>query len=233
MKSRFQLVFFLLKQGLDPAQILTRLAFRKALQGCDGVLDVGCGKSTIMKSLGVQDSTALDGFAPYVEEARKGNFHTNVVLGDVRDLEQYFKPSQFDAVIAVDVIEHLTKEDGMRMMRSMEKIAAKKVIFFTPSGFLPQHSFENNSMQDHLSGWEANEMTGMGYKVTGLLGPKKLRGGMHVLKGRPRFLWAMISLFAHFIWTQRVPSKSAAILCVKTKNRETLENQLAILAAFA
>jgi hypothetical protein len=120
-------------------------------------------------------------------------------------------------VIALDVIEHLTKEDGLRMMLSMEKIASRKVVFFTPSGFLPQHSFENNSLQEHLSGWEAEEMQKLGYQVQGLLGPKKLRGEMHVLKGRPRWFWAVVSLAAHFLWTQWAPSKAAAILCVKTK----------------
>jgi len=214
MKSRFQLVVFLFKHRLV-AQIFTLNAFRKALEGCETVLDVGCGKSAYMKWLGVQNSTGIDGFAPYVEEARKTNLHVDVILGNVLELERYFKPGQFDAVIALDVIEHLTKEDGMRMMASMEKIAGKKVILFTPNGFLPQHRYEDNSLQEHLSGWDAAEMTQLGYEVTGLLGPKKLRGELHELKGRPRFLWAIISIIADFLWTRHVPSKAAAILCVK------------------
>jgi len=217
MRSRTQLVAYLLKQGLDPAQILTRLAFRKALAGSDKVLEVGCGKTPNMKWLGIQNSTGIDGYAPYLEEARKEKLHAELILGDVRELDRYFKPGQFDTVVALDVIEHLTKEDGLKMMQSMEKIASRKIVFFTPSGFLPQHSFENNNLQEHLSGWEAKEMEQLGYKVTGLLGPKMLRGEMHVLKGRPRFFWAIISLLGHFLWTRWQPSKAAAIFCVKTK----------------
>lgn len=217
MRSRTQLIIHLLKQGLDPAQILTRLAFRKALEGSNKVLEVGCGKSPNMKWLGIQNSTGIDGYAPYLEEARRENLHAELVLGDARELERYFKPGQFDTVVALDLIEHLTKEDGLRMMRSMETIASRKVVFFTPSGFLPQHSYENNDLQEHLSGWEAEEMEKLGYKVIGLLGPKKLRGEMHVLKGRPRFLWAIISLLGHFVWTRWCPSKAATILCVKIK----------------
>jgi hypothetical protein len=218
MYGRTKLIFLLLKQRFDPAQILTRLALRKALEGCDQVLEVGCGKSTNMRSLGVRHSTGIDGFAPYVEYARQQKLHDEVILGDARELEKYFKPGQFDAVVALDVIEHLTKEDGLRMMQSMEKIASRKVIFFTPSGFLPQHSFEDNSLQEHLSGWEAKEMEQYGYHVIGLLGPKSLRGEMHVLKGRPRFVWAVISLLGHFCWTRWVPAKAASILCVKVKH---------------
>jgi hypothetical protein len=137
-------------------------------------------------------------------------------VGDVRELDRYFKAGQFDTVVALDVIEHLTKEDGLQMMRSMEKIASRKVIFYTPSGYLPQHSFENNDLQEHLSGWEAEEMKQLGYRVTGVLGPKTLRGEMHVLKGQPKIFWGFISLVAHFLWTRWAPSKAAAILCVKT-----------------
>jgi hypothetical protein len=217
MRSRTQLVIHLFKLGFDPAQILTRLAFRKALQGSDKVLEVGCGKTPNLKWLGIQNSTGIDGYGPYLDEARKENLHSELVLGDVRELDRYFKPGQFDTVIALDVIEHLTKEDGLRMMRSMENIAGRKIIFFTPSGFLPQRSFENNDLQEHLSGWEAGEMEKLGYTVTGLLGPKKLRGEMHVLKGRPRAFWAIISLLGHFLWTRWSPANAAAILCVKIK----------------
>jgi hypothetical protein len=217
MRSPIELIQFLSNKGLDPAQILTRLAFRKVMLGCDKVLEVGCGKTPNMQWLGVKNSTGIDGYEPYLEVARKEHLHRELILGDVRDLEKYFKPGQFDTVVALDVIEHLTKEDGLRMMQSMEKIASRKVIFFTPNGFLPQHSFENNNLQEHLSGWDAKEMQQFGYHVIGLLGPKSLRGEMHVLKGRPRFLWAIISLLGHFLWTRWVPSKAAAILCVKTK----------------
>jgi hypothetical protein len=217
MRSRFGLILLLLKQGLDPGQILTKLALRKVLLGSDRILEVGCGKSPNMQWLGVKHSTGIDGFAPYLEAARQQKLHHELVLGDARELEKYFKPGQFDAVVALDLIEHLTKEDGLKMMRSMESIAGRKVVFFTPSGFLPQRSYENNSLQEHLSGWEAAEMRQFGYHVTGLLGPKKLRGELHVLKRRPNFFWGTISLLCQLFWTRWDPSNAAAILCVKTK----------------
>jgi len=89
--------------------------------------------------------------------------------------------------MALDVIEHLAKEDGLRLMRAMEKISRRKVIFFTPSGFLPQCHLEKNDLQEHLSGWEVAEMKQHGYQVIGMLGPKALRGEFHNLKWRPKF----------------------------------------------
>jgi SAM-dependent methyltransferase len=217
MHNQTSLIFLLVRQGLDPAQILTRLALRKALVGCESVLDVGCGKSADLRWLGVKHSVGIDGYAPDLEEARRQNTHDEFILGSVLELDNHFKAGQFDAVIAMDVIEHLTKENGWRLMQAMEKISCHKVIIFTPSGFLSQRHSAKDDLQEHLSGWEAAEMRQAGYQVFGMLGPKVLRGEFHALKWRPKLFWSCISLLGHFLWTRWVPEKAAALLCVKTK----------------
>jgi SAM-dependent methyltransferase len=216
MRSRVSLVFLLLKQGFDPGAIVTRLALRQALQGCERVLDVGCGSSMNLRWLGIKHPTGIEAYRPAYEAAIQRNTHDQLVLGDVRRLDQHFQPGQFDACIALDVIEHLTKEDGFKLIAQMERLAAKKVVFLTPSGFLPQHHHERDDLQEHLSGWEPSEMEQRGYRVLGLLGPKSLRGEEHVLKRRPRLFWGLVSLLGHFFYTRRRPAQAAAILCVKT-----------------
>jgi hypothetical protein len=168
-----------------------------------------------MRTIGVPRIVGIDGYEPSVEKAKRLHTHDEMVQGDVRDLSRYFRPKQFDACVGLDVIEHVVKPDGMKMMRDMEKIAAKKVILFTPCGFLQQRHTANDDLQEHLSGWEPAEMAGYGYQVAGFLGPKKLRGEYHAIKGRPRSFWSIISLLAHFMWTRTHPEKAAAILCVK------------------
>ncbi len=215
MKSGATLTLQLLKQKTDPAEMAVKLALRKALLGCESVLDVGCGFSTTMRLIGVSHPVGIEGYKPSVDRAKQLNTHDEMIHGNVRELERYFRPKQFDACVALDVIEHLVKPDGVKLMRDMEKIAAKKVIFFTPCGFLPQRHTDNDDLQEHLSGWEPVEMNNYGYRVTGLLGPKKLRGEHHALKSRPRIFWGIVSLFGHFLWTRNHPEKAAAILCVK------------------
>ena len=58
-----------------------------------------------------------------------------MICGDIRNLTDYFKRGQFDACIAIDVIEHLPKEEGLKLMEDMESIAKRKIIIFTPNGF--------------------------------------------------------------------------------------------------
>jgi len=215
MKSATRLVLDSIRQGTDPGAISVRLALRRALADCQSVLDIGCGASPILRTIGVPHITGIDGYEPSVKEAKRLHTHDDMVQGDVRDLGRYFRPKQFDACVGLDVIEHVTKPEGLKMMQDMEKIAAKKVILFTPSGFLQQRHTANDDLQEHLSGWDPAEMAGYGYRVDGFLGPKKLRGEYHAIKGRPRSFWSVISLLGHFLWTRAHPEKAAAILCVK------------------
>ena len=116
----------------------------------------------------------------------------------------------------MDLIEHLPKAGGLKLMREMESIARKQVVIFTPSGFKPQGHTAADDLEVHLSGWEPAEMKALGYRVIGLLGPKWLRGDYHTLKYRPRFFWGLVSLAGHFLWTRWQPKSAAAILCIKT-----------------
>jgi SAM-dependent methyltransferase len=200
---------------MDPNAILVRLALRDALVGCDSVLDVGCGFSTKLREVGASNTTGFEGYQPDFEKAKQRNTHDQLVQGDARELTRYFQPRQFDACIAIDVIEHFTKADGLKLMQDMEKLAKRRVVLFTPKGFLQQRHFANDDLQAHLSGWEPGEMKGYGYEVIGQLGLKTLRGEGHVLQRRPAVFWGLVSLLCQVTWTRRHPDKAAAIMCVK------------------
>lgn len=200
---------------MDPAQVLIKLALRRALLGCESVLDIGCGASPTMRQLGISHVAGLEGYRPSYEEAKRRKTHDEIQFGDVRNLAEYFKPSQFDACVALDLIEHLSKSDGLKLLEQMEKIAGKRSVIFTPSGFLAQRHAAQDDLEEHLSGWEASEMSGLGYHVVGLLGPKSMRGEYHILKGRPKAFWGIVSLFGHWCWTRNHPEKAAAIMCTK------------------
>jgi len=216
MKNQITMVLSLLKQGADPAQILVKLGLRKALLDCKSVLDVGCGTSLALRQLGISHCIGIEGYRPAFEEAKQQNAQDEIICGDIRNLANYFKPDQFDACIAMDVIEHLPKEDGLKLMRDMELIAKRKVVFFTPNGFLPQRQSDDSDLQAHFSGWEPEEMKRHGYDVFGMLGPKNLRGEYHALKRHPAFFWGLVSIMKQMIWVHGQPTKAAAILCIKT-----------------
>jgi len=187
---------------------------RSELRGCHTVLDIGCGGTSPVRLLSNHHLVGLDGYEPALEQARRHQTHDEYVLGDVKDIGEIFSERRFDACVALDVIEHLQKEDGWRLLETMERLATQRVVVFTPNGFVPQHS-KAGDLQEHLSGWTAEDMGSRGYRVLGMYGPKSLRGEYHEVRYRPKVFWVIVTLLAHFVYTRRHPEKSAAIFCVK------------------
>jgi hypothetical protein len=61
----------------------------------------------------------------------------------------------------VDIIEHLEKDEGMKLLKCTENIARSQVVIFTPYGILPQSHPDGKDAwglngcdwQQHKSGW--------------------------------------------------------------------------------
>ncbi len=75
----------------------------------------------------------------------------------------------FEVVLFIDVIEHMTKDDGIRCLESARLLATKQVVVFTPLGFMEQGVGEDGldawgmhggDWQTHKSGWTPDEFNG-------------------------------------------------------------------------
>ncbi|MCU0772561.1 MAG: class I SAM-dependent methyltransferase [Verrucomicrobia bacterium] len=169
----------------------------------------------MLKKLGVAHRVGIEGHKESCEKAlAEGNQHA-VTHGDIRHLTRYFSGKSFDAVVANEVIEHLPKADGYPLLEQMEKLARKRVIITTPSGFLDQPPAADNPLQEHLSGWTAEEMRGRGFTVIGRMGWKGFRGHFGLLKWKPKVFWSIVSFLTHVLWTRKHPEQAAGLLCIK------------------
>jgi SAM-dependent methyltransferase len=208
-------VFSLWPEGIaNPALPALIGGLRTSLSTCQDVLDVGCGKNSPLRFVHKVQLVGIDGFPPAIEEAKALGTHDEYFTGDVTHLRERFPERKFDACVALDVIEHLPKADGWRLLEAMEKLATRRVVIFTPNGFVPQHS-QNGDLQEHLSGWTADDFRARGYQVFGMCGPKSLRGEYHIIKYQPRAFWALVSLVMDYAYTRSHPEGAAAILAVK------------------
>ena len=97
-------------------------------------------------------------------------------LGLAPDSLLEFRVDEFSLVTALDVIEHLSKSEGYRLLYEINRISPVSIIQ-CPNGFLWQAPFERNPFQAHLSGWTSHELRELGWKKQfGLGGPKALIG---------------------------------------------------------
>lgn len=190
---------------------------KRDLSGCQSVLDLGCGWDSPISSCGVSYSVGVEGFLPYLEESKKKKIHNKYINADVKEVD--FEAGSFDAVIAIDVLEHLKKEDGWALLAKMEAWSKKKIIIFTPNGFIAQDDYDSNSLQVHRSGWSVCDLENLGFKVRGMNGLKKLRGTYRsFVRFKPALFWELMSDCTQKI-TYFLPEAAFALFAVKGKKQ--------------
>jgi len=187
----------------------------RELRDSKSVLDVGCGdNSPLRKVLKTFRSVGLDIHQPNIVKSKKEKIHDDYLLSDVASISLRVQPKSFDTVIALDLIEHLPKQEGKQLLRDLEKIAKKKVVIMTPNGFYRQDPYAGNPHQIHRSGWKIEDFTGLGYRVHGLRGLKWLRGEYATIRFKPWLIWGALSVLSQPL-VYSLPNLAYQILAVK------------------
>lgn len=195
------------------------------LKDCETVLDLGCGPSSPLQFCkNIKYSLGVEAFKPYLKKTKEKGIHTEYLNEKIEKLN--FPEKSFDAVIMIEVLEHLPETGGLQILARAEKWAKKKVIVSSPNGFVPQKEVDQNPYQKHLSGWDYKKMKNLGFRVKGLAGLKILRQEvqdetmgdnlMTSIKYRPRFFWFLIAALSQSL-TYHFPRLSFELLSVKKK----------------
>jgi 2-polyprenyl-3-methyl-5-hydroxy-6-metoxy-1,4-benzoquinol methylase len=209
----------------------TESLLKSSLDPFGSTLELGCGRqSTVLKVLRAGAYTGVDGFAPYLTlietsqgmAKREQGLKVEFIHSDFFQLE--LAPKSFDQVVLIDVVEHLAKEDGHRLLELAESLASLRVIVKTPNGFVAQDAMDDNHYQEHLSGWTVSDFRSMGFKVFGLSGAKQLRRDVHhemwsedlslSMRFRPRKLWLGAAAISQ-VYTYRQPEQSFELFATK------------------
>ncbi len=175
---------------------------RRNLRNCSTVLDLGCGPNSPLGALThLSKRVGVEPFGPYLQSARNLGTHDEFHQKLITELD--FEECSFDAVIMIDVIEHMNEIDGLAALELAEKWARKKVIINSPNGFIPQKSLDGNPLQEHKSGWSFDRMKELGYNSRGLAGPKWMRQEvasdtmgddlLTSIRFRPKIVWFIIA----------------------------------------
>ena len=133
------------------------------------VLDLGCGAGHPFIGTEFPILIGVDVWKRkfYMPEYDQVWFH------DIRKILELYPQKFFDVLTCIDVIEHLEKEEGFKLMEDAEKIAWNKVIIFTPKKWSEnKESVENksywsygNKYNYHKSHWTEKDFTDRGYKI--------------------------------------------------------------------
>jgi len=90
------------------------------------------------------------------------NVYDEVVVLDGRYLP--FRDKSFDIVLAIEVIEHMKKSEGYKLLDEAERVAKEKVVVPTP--LLGARYWY--SKKEHVSRWAVSDFRKKGYTVRGV-----------------------------------------------------------------
>lgn len=120
------------------------------------ILDVGAGMGQWAKVLHpwFPDAhfEAVEIFRPYVERYNLEELYNKIHVCDVRN---WFPASSFDLVVFGDVIEHLEKDDAMKVM---DRLLTRYALISIPIGPCPQEGTEENPHEAHVAEWTSREI---------------------------------------------------------------------------
>ena len=196
---------------------------QKALADCHSVLDLGCGPSSPIQYIHhLKKTVGVEIFPPYLQASQKNHIHHSYIAQDISKLD--LPEKSFDAVVLIEVIEHLEESSSQKILQQAERWARKKVIVTSPNGFIPQKAVDNNPYQEHLSGWPLKTMKNLGYHCQGLCGLKVLRQEVQddtmdssiltSIRWHPRLFWFIIATLSQSI-TYYFPKNAFGLFSIK------------------
>lgn len=148
------------------------------------VLDIGCGDyvsgvSIQMLAIPFKEIVGIDIYKPDLDKAKAKAFACDKVTFYETEILKWLeahKKEKFDLICLFDIVEHFTKENGLKLLKYIEQMCTGRIIMFMPIG---DHTLEANDgrveeggniWQKHLSEWRPEEWKDLGYDLELLKG---------------------------------------------------------------
>lgn len=171
------------------------IVFEHIPSDCTSLLDVGCGRGWLGSLLKARTLSFLeppylagvDGFKPYIEYCEMHSAYDDLIHRDLADVPYPFHDKEFDVVTAIDSLEHLTYDNGTRMLDELERLAIRRIVITSDNtgvryedrkDYDPKQDGalqDKNPYQHHLSHWTPKMLKAMGYRVIGYEGVRHLK----------------------------------------------------------
>lgn len=121
------------------------------------MIDLGCCFAPNTPRLGFEHRLYVDTLPRKLDHPEEQQYF---VQCDILDVKHAFISHQFDVAIASDVIEHLTVPNGHQLIRTMEHLADKQILFTPTTEIFKMVGDDNHNPEEHRSLWKPDDFPG-------------------------------------------------------------------------
>lgn len=130
-------------------------------QDIETLADIGCGLRPV-DWLTTKRHVCVDAFAPYVKRLSEAG--REAIVSTAEQFLAAVTPGVYDAIYLLDVIEHMEKPVGKRVIELAVMAQPKQVVIYTPLGYVEQvkdaWELGGEHWQRHRSGWTPADFPG-------------------------------------------------------------------------
>lgn len=143
---------------------------RNSMENISVLLDLGTGIRPNFY-IGQETTICVELFDGYLKHLKNSMTNTKVVVvkDDILAFLERQPSRSIDSIVVTDLIEHLSREFGLKLIKELKRVVNVQALVVTPKGFLPQHvgegkdegwGFFGNELQNHVSGWDVDDFQG-------------------------------------------------------------------------
>lgn len=103
---------------------------------------------------------AIEGYKDYLKFIPDWVYN-DIKIGNVLDVLPTIKDDRYDLVLALAIIEHLSKEEGIFFLKELKRVS-KTIILSVPKDFHEQH-VPDNPFETHKSHWTDTDLKDNGF----------------------------------------------------------------------
>ncbi len=104
----------------------------------------------------------IEGFEKYITDLHRAVYN-EIFIDDARKVLNNLNNKAYELVLAIDILEHFQKEDGIAFIKELKRVG-KNVIIATPAA--PQKQIvPENPLEDHRSCWGREELQSFGFNI--------------------------------------------------------------------
>jgi len=174
-------------------------------------LDCGCGKGVwgylikASKDTSTCTMIGLDSNQKVLDFCKKHKVYDRLVKCRLPSIS--LDDKSVDFLLACEIIEHLTRKEGLRLLEEIDRVCKGRAIITTPNVFFRNPSARGEDV--HKSLWRIEDFRKRGFKVYGL-------GFKTVPKKNKLRYWLWSGLFYAFMPLSFIfPRISGFLICVK------------------